>query len=209
MITLLFGPPGSGKGTQAALIAHTQQVPHISTGDIFRAHLKAGTPLGLKVKSIMETGGLVSDELTCELVKDRLSQEDCRAGALLDGFPRSTPQAKWLFESYNQAFSFQAINLVVPGDVLVPRLSGRRVCTGCGSIYHVATGIPTACTKCGGAINQRNDDKEEAVRHRINVYENTTAPVLNYLIASCPVHHIDGVGSVDAVGGRIAALLQK
>lgn len=207
MIILLFGPPGCGKGTQAAQIAQNQEVPHISTGDIFRAHLKAGTELGLKVKSIMASGGLVSDELTCELVQDRLSQPDCSKGALLDGFPRSIPQAKWLFETYKAQFAFQAINLIVPQETLLHRLAGRRVCKACGSSYHIDN-LPEQCTRCGGEIIRRADDEENAVRERLGVYERSTAPVLEFLVASCNVHHIDGVGSVEAVGHRIATALK-
>jgi len=208
VITLLFGPPGSGKGTQAAQIAQSQNVPHISTGDIFRAHLKAGTPLGVRVKSIIDSGALVSDELTCELVKDRLSQPDCVGGALLDGFPRSTPQAEWLFGTYKGQHPFQAVNLVVPEAVLLPRLGGRRVCKSCGSGYHIDQNLPAQCTRCGGDIIRRADDSDEAVKERLAVYERSTAPVLEYLIANCTVHHVDGVGSVEAVGGRIATALK-
>ena len=184
MKLVFLGPPGAGKGTQAKKVRESKNIPHISTGDIFRENLKNETPIGLKARSYMESGGLVPDEIVIELVADRLERDDCKNGFLLDGFPRTLPQAKGLDEALGA--KTEKLDRVVYFDtsdgVVISRLTGRRTCKECGAIYHV-TNIPPkqegACDKCGGELFQRVDDTEETVMERLETYVKETAPLID------------------------------
>jgi len=180
MKLVFLGPPGAGKGTLASLAKEAFNVVHISTGDIFRANIKNGTPLGLKVKAILDSGGLVPDETTIEIVKDRLSQSDCKAGYLLDGFPRTVVQAEALstFDKLDAV-----VNFVLGDDEIVARLSGRRVCKVCGTAYHLKSMPPAklgVCDKCGGELIQRKDDEAVSIQERLRVYEASTQPLIDW-----------------------------
>ena len=177
---VFLGPPGAGKGSLAVKVAEDYQIPHISTGDIFRANIKAQTPLGVKVKAIIDSGSLVSDELTFELVKDRLSQDDCKNGYILDGFPRTIPQAQMLDSLVSD---LKVVNFVIQDEIVIGRLSTRRVCKACGANYNIKTLPPKTegvCDKCGGELYQRDDDKQESILHRMDVYREQTEPLINY-----------------------------
>ncbi|HOT52323.1 MAG TPA: adenylate kinase, partial [Candidatus Hydrogenedentes bacterium] len=182
---VMLGGPGAGKGTQAKRMSEAYKLPHISTGDIFRANLREGTPLGLEAKKYMDAGKLVPDQLTCEIVADRIAQGDCAGGYLLDGFPRSLPQA----ETFQQLLSSRgetldlAINVDVNDDVIVARLSARRSCPKCGAIYNLQFGPPKkegVCDVDGEALIQRQDDQEATIRERLRVYHETTEPIIAY-----------------------------
>ncbi len=177
---IFLGPPGAGKGTLAAKVASAYNIPHISTGEIFRAAIKAKTPLGIKVQSIIDSGSLVSDDITVELVKDRLSQADAKKGFILDGFPRTIPQA----EALEKIIVIDSvINFDIADNDVVKRLSGRRVCKSCGQNYHVVF-MPAKkegiCDACGSDLFIRDDDKIEAISHRLDVYRTQTAPLINF-----------------------------
>ena len=180
---VLLGPPGAGKGTQAVRLVEKYEIPHISTGDIFRKNIKEGTELGKKAQEYMNAGALVPDELVVDLVKDRLQQDDCKNGFLLDGFPRTIFQAEKLDEflsESNQKMDI-VINLKVEKEALIKRLTGRRVCKDCGASYHIVNIPPKkegVCDICGGELIQRKDDNIETVENRINVYEEQTAPLI-------------------------------
>ncbi|MFZ5478702.1 MAG: adenylate kinase [Myxococcota bacterium] len=223
MNALLFGPPGSGKGTQATALAEALAVPHVATGDIFRKNLKEGTDLGKLAKSYMEKGGLVPDSVTCDMVAARLSESDCGLGVremaaaprgvLLDGFPRSTPQAEWLLGWLDDRGHRidHVVNLLVPDAVVIERISGRRTCLGCGATYHVTYAPPKVagtCDRCGGEVVQRKDDAEDVVRDRLATYQQQTAPVLGVLRdAGTTIHDVDGLGTVDEIRSRIFGAL--
>ena len=185
MKIIMLGAPGAGKGTQAAKIAAKYQIPHISTGDIFRANLKAGTELGKKAKEYMDQGLLVPDELTCDLVTDRVSKDDCANGYILDGFPRTIPQAKALeaaLEKMGTDIDY-AINVDVPDSNIVKRMSGRRACVTCGATYHIEHIPPKVegiCDRCGGELILRSDDKPETVQKRLDVYHAQTQPLIDF-----------------------------
>jgi adenylate kinase len=177
---IFLGPPGAGKGTLAVEVAKQYGIPHLSTGDMFRAAIKAASPLGKKVKAILDSGALVSDDITIELVKERLSRDDAKAGFILDGFPRTIPQAEALsaFARIDAAVNFE----IADADV-VKRLSGRRVCKGCGHNHHVEFMPPIkdgVCDKCGSELFIREDDKIEAITHRLEVYRKQTAPLIDF-----------------------------
>lgn len=176
MKLIFLGAPGAGKGTHASRVKDDYNLPHISTGDIFRANIKGGTPLGLKVKSYTERGALVPDELVIDIVKDRLEQPDCAGGYILDGFPRTIAQAQTL-----AAFADidAVINLIVDDEAIIKRVAGRRMCA-CGETYNTATYSLKVCAKCGGELYQRVDDKEETVRNRLSVYNKETAPLIGF-----------------------------
>lgn len=177
---IFLGPPGAGKGSLAVKVKEAYKIPHISTGDIFRANIKEQTPLGLKVKEIIDSGSLVSDELTFELVKDRLAQDDCKNGFILDGFPRTIPQAQML---ETLGLDLACVNFTIDTDVVIRRLSTRRVCKSCGENYNVVTKPPKVegvCDKCGGELYQRDDDKQEAILHRMEVYKEQTEPLIDF-----------------------------
>jgi len=183
MRTILLGPPGAGKGTQADVIVKEFSIPHISTGDIFRQNIKEDTTLGKKAKEYMDQGLLVPDELTVELIKDRLQKDDCKNGFLLDGFPRTIVQADALegcLKSMNQSLDY-VVNIIVSVDLLIERAVGRRVCKDCGQTYHMTFNKPSkegVCDKCGGELLQRKDDTEETVSKRISVYQEQTEPLI-------------------------------
>ena len=185
MKIVMLGAPGAGKGTQAKMIAAKYEVPHISTGDIFRANIKNGTELGRKAKEYMDQGLLVPDELTVDLVIDRLSQEDCKKGYILDGFPRTIPQAEALdaaLAKRGEKMDY-AIDVDVPDENIVNRMSGRRACTGCGATYHIVhnpSGKGDICETCGEVLVLRDDDQPETVQKRLTVYHDQTQPLIDY-----------------------------
>ena len=205
MKLILLGAPGAGKGTHAAKIKEEYNLPHISTGDIFRANIKGGTPLGLLAKSYIDKGALVPDEVVIDIVKDRLEQPDCQNGYILDGFPRTIQQAEALskFEKVDAV-----INIILDDETIVNRVTGRRMCT-CGATYNVSMlGGKNTCEKCGKELYQRDDDKPETVRNRLAVYAAETAPLIDYYRAEGLVKDVDTNGlSIDEVYARIKAVL--
>jgi adenylate kinase len=208
MFVIIFGPPGAGKGTQAARIVESYPIPQVATGDIFRKNLREGTPLGLEAKGYMEAGKLVPDELVSRIAAARLAEEDCARGALLDGFPRSLPQAafldRWLAER-GHAIGL-VVHLVVPDEVIVTRMGGRRTCTHCGASYHVVvspTAVEGVCDRCGSEVIQRPDDNEVTVRTRLATYHEQTSPIVEHYRQKGVVADIDGVGSIDTIGGAV------
>jgi adenylate kinase len=208
MDVILFGPPGAGKGTQASAISSLLGIPHISTGDIFRRHLKEGTELGQLARTYMDKGQLVPDQVVCDIVASRLIEDDARGGALLDGFPRTVPQAEMLYSWLeNQGREVGAVvNLSVPDQLLIARLGGRRTCLGCGGSYHVVHNPPGpggTCTKCGAEVVQRKDDHEETIRARLQTYARDTAPVLGWVGPRTVVHTIDGAKSIGDIQSAI------
>ncbi|MEY9874413.1 adenylate kinase [Streptacidiphilus sp. MAP12-33] len=215
MRIVLVGPPGAGKGTQAALLAKTLSIPHVSTGDLFRANISQGTELGRLAKSIMDTGKLVPDEVTIAMVKDRLQQSDAENGFLLDGFPRNTAQAVALDEILGE-FGIAldgVLDLEVPEDEVVRRIAGRRLCRNdSGHIFHVLYNAPAAegvCDVCGGELYQRSDDSEETVRTRLEVYHTETEPIIEYYAKQGLVTTISALGKVDEVTERAIAALRE
>ncbi len=213
MRVILLGAPGAGKGTQAQFICEKFAIPQISTGDMLRAAVKAGSELGLKVKEIMETGGLVSDEIIIDLVKERIQQDDCANGFLFDGFPRTIPQAEAMLEAGVDID--YVIEIDVADDEIVKRLSGRRVHPGSGRIYHIIFNQPKVEGKddeTGEDLIQRADDEEETVRKRLAIYHEQTKPLVNYYSAeadagNCEYHKLDGTRPVDEVSAELAELL--
>ena len=205
MKLVLLGAPGAGKGTQATRIAEALNIPHISTGDIFRKNLKEGTPVGLKAKAYIDKGQLVPDEVTCEIVKLRIAEADCKNGYLLDGFPRNTMQAE---ELEKMGAPDKVINLDVDLSALAERLTGRRVCGKCGESYHISTKKDTVCDKCGGELIQRADDCLETVNKRLKVYEDSTAPLIKFYEEKGRLIHIDGMKSIDEVFAQIEKALR-
>ena len=201
---VLLGPPGAGKGTQAVRLVEKYEIPHISTGDIFRKNIKEGTELGKKAQEYMNAGALVPDELVVDLVKDRLQQDDCKNGFLLDGFPRTIFQAEKLDEFLSESNLKMdiVINLKVEKEALIKRLTGRRVCKDCGASYHIVNIPPKkegVCDICGGELIQRKDDNNETVENRINVYEEQTAPLIGYYKEAGSLVDFDGEASLDEV----------
>ena len=177
---IFLGPPGAGKGSLAVKVAADYNIPHISTGDIFRANIKNQTELGKKVDAIIKSGGLVSDEITCELVKDRLSQDDAKNGFILDGFPRTIPQAE-MFTAICP--DVKVVNFEIADEMVIKRLSTRRVCKACGANFNILTLPPKVegvCDKCEGELFQRDDDKQESILHRMDVYREQTEPLINF-----------------------------
>lgn len=202
---ILLGAPGAGKGTQAAMIAEEFKVPHISTGDILRRNMKEGTPLGLKAKAFVESGGLVPDEVVIGLVEDRLSQEDCKNGYILDGFPRTIAQAKALDKV---ARIDLAINIDVPFETIIDRLGGRRVCV-CGETYHVSMlNGETTCKRCGKELFIRDDDKPETVKNRLKVYSDQTQPLIDYYRSQNKVVDIKANGTKEEIFADIKKVLE-
>ena len=207
MRIILLGAPGSGKGTMAQKLTSELKIPQISTGDIFRKNLREGTPLGLRVRDIMASGALVPDEITIEIVKNRLAESDCANGYILDGFPRSIAQAKAL-DSFQDIDC--AVNLDVDNETVVKRLSGRRFCPDCSGTFHVSTlnGAKT-CPVCSGKLIIRADDSEETVRERLRVYEETTFPLIEHYRKLGKLVTVDGNGGIDVVYRRILDVLSK
>jgi adenylate kinase len=209
---VLVGPPGAGKGTQAEYVAARLGVPKISTGDIFRTNVGQGTPLGLEAKSYMDAGDLVPDEITIAMVRDRLAQPDAKNGFLLDGFPRNVAQARVLAKIL-EAMDSQldvVVDLQVDHDEVVRRLAGRRTCRSCGHVFHLDYDPPAVadvCDKCGGALFQRDDDREATVRHRLAVYASQTEPLIGHYDALGLLRRIDATGPVAEVTGRAIAVL--
>lgn len=210
--TILLGPPGAGKGTQAVRIAEKYHIPHISTGDIFRDNIKNNTELGRKAKAYMDRGELVPDELVCAIATDRLKKDDCKGGFLLDGFPRTLFQAEKLDAFMaSQAGEIDAvINIDVPDEELVKRITGRRVCPSCGASYHIVNIPPKKegiCDVCGADLQQRADDTEATVRNRIAVYKEQTLPLVTYYRQAGKLKTVDGALGLDEVFRAITTFL--
>ena len=212
MKIIMLGAPGAGKGTQAKKIAEKYQIPHISTGDIFRANIKGGTELGMKAKTFMDQGMLVPDEITIGMLMDRIVQEDCINGYVLDGFPRTIPQA----ESLTKALAERgekvdyAINVDVPDENIINRMSGRRACLGCGATYHITFNPPVKegiCDTCGQELVLRDDDKPETVKKRLDVYHQQTQPLIDYYKNAEVLAEVDGTQPMDAVFQGIVEIL--
>ena len=212
MKIVFMGPPGAGKGTQAEKIIENYQIPHISTGDTFRKAIKDQTELGMEAKRYMDQGALVPDHVTIGIVKDRLSESDCKSGFLLDGFPRTVDQAKALDEiltSLDSKIDY-VINIDVDLDILKERLTGRRICRSCGATYHMIFNPPAVagtCDKCGGELYQRKDDNEETVGNRLDVYVSQTKPLLDYYSLAGNLVNINGQQSIDLVFAEIQDVL--
>ncbi|MFF4411655.1 adenylate kinase [Streptosporangium sp. NPDC001559] len=206
MRLVLVGPPGAGKGTQAQFIASNLSIPKISTGDIFRANVSGGTELGKLAKEYMDRGDLVPDEVTIAMVRDRLSESDAQDGFLLDGFPRNVPQAeilKKMLAEFGVALDI-VLELVVDDEEVVRRLAGRRTCSQCGRIWHVDFDDKKddVCDACGGRLYQRDDDKEETIRHRLEVYQEQTAPLVSFYAQERILVGVDATGPVEEVTQR-------
>ena len=212
MKLIMLGAPGAGKGTQAKKIAEKYGIPHISRGDIFRANIKNGTELGNKAKSYMEQGLLVPDELTCDLVVDRIQQEDCSNGYVLDGFPRTIPQAEALkaaLEKLGTTIDY-AINVEVPDENIVTRMGGRRACLACGSTYHIVYNAPKVedvCDVCGAKLVLRDDDKPETVQKRLTVYHEQTQPLIDFYGKEGVLVEVDGTQNLEDVFQAITKIL--
>ena len=205
---IFLGPPGAGKGSLAVKVSEDYKIPHISTGDIFRANIKAQTPLGVKVKAIIDSGSLVSDELTFELVKDRLAQDDCKNGYILDGFPRTIPQAEMLEGLVSDV---KVVNFEIQDEIVIKRLSTRRVCKACGANYNVLTLKPKVdgvCDKCGGELYQRDDDKQESILHRMDVYREQTEPLINFYKEKGKITDLDASIETDVLLGKFKEIFK-
>ncbi len=205
---IFLGPPGAGKGSLAVKVAEAYKIPHISTGDIFRANIKAQTPLGVKVKAIIDSGSLVSDELTFELVKDRLAQDDCKNGYILDGFPRTIPQAEML---EGLVADVKVVNFEIADEIVIRRLSTRRVCKACGANFNVLTLPPKVegvCYKCGGELYQRDDDKQESIMHRMDVYREQTEPLINFYKNKGKITDLDASIETDVLLGKFKEIFK-
>jgi adenylate kinase len=213
MDLILLGPPGSGKGTQAQKIVERYHIPQISTGDILRAAVKEQTPLGKEAKSYMDQGKLVPDEVVIGIVRERLKAPDCKNGFILDGFPRTVPQAEALeatLQGMNRRID-HVINVDVNNAELLKRLTGRRTCRGCGAMYHLIFGPPQkegVCDRCGGELYQRVDDKEETIKERLKVYEAQTAPLIAYYRGKGSLRTIDGVGAMEKIFQAIVKVIE-
>jgi adenylate kinase len=213
MKIIMLGAPGAGKGTQAKMIAETYKLPHVSTGDIFRANIKNNTDLGKEAKTYMDKGELVPDELTVRILLDRVAQADCANGYVLDGFPRTIPQAEVLDQELtklNDQIDY-AIDVDVPDENIVKRMSGRRACLTCGATYHIEH-IPHKqegiCDKCGSELVQRDDDKEETVLNRLKVYHDQTQPLIDYYTKKNILKTVDGTVDMKDVFAAITAILE-
>ncbi len=214
MRLVLLGAPGAGKGTQAKKLIDKYGIPQISTGDILRKAVADGTPLGKEAKSYMNKGELVPDSVVIGLVKERLAQGDCKKGYILDGFPRTTPQAEALDKvlAEMKASLDTALSVDVDKDILMKRLTGRRTCKGCQQMYNIYFGPPKkdgVCDKCGGELFQRDDDKEATIKNRLDVYEKSTAPLIDYYGKKKILKSVEGMGSVDDIFNKVCAILQS
>lgn len=213
MKIIMLGAPGAGKGTQAKRIADKWQIPHVSTGDIFRANIKNGTELGMEAKKYMDKGALVPDELTVKILLDRVAQEDCKNGYVLDGFPRTIPQAEVLDKELTELGDSidYAINVDVPDENIVNRMSGRRACVACGATYHVVyapTKTEGICDRCGKELILREDDKPETVQKRLSVYHEQTQPLIEYYGAKGILKSVDGTKDMEEVFRDIVKILE-
>lgn len=212
MKVIMLGAPGAGKGTQAKKIADKYQIPHISTGDIFRANIKNDTELGKKAKAYMDQGLLVPDELTLELIMDRFQDPDCANGYVLDGFPRTIPQAEALtraLEEKGDAIDY-AVNVEVPDENIISRMSGRRACLACGATYHIVhipTKVEGICDRCGETLVLRDDDKPETVQKRLDVYHSQTQPLIEYYSRQGKLREVDGTAPMEDVFEAIVKIL--
>ncbi|MBR4514684.1 MAG: adenylate kinase [Lachnospiraceae bacterium] len=212
MKIIMLGAPGAGKGTQAKMIASKYGIPHISTGDIFRANIKNGTELGAKAKQYMDKGELVPDELVVDLIMDRFKEDDAKNGYVLDGFPRTIPQAEALDKALSAAgedIDF-AINVEVPDENIINRMSGRRACVGCGATYHIKYNAPKVegiCDTCGKELILRDDDKPETVKNRLEVYHNQTQPLIDYYEKKGKLKEVDGTVDMNDVFNAIVDIL--
>lgn len=205
MNVILLGAPGAGKGTQAVRLAEKYNIPHISTGDIFRSNIKGQTPIGIVAKSYIDKGQLVPDEVTIQIVKERLEKDDCKNGYLLDGFPRTVSQAEAL-DTFSKVEA--VVNVDVPLNKLLKRITGRRVCAKCGESYHVDyLNGKTDCAKCGAELIQRADDNEVTVASRLDVYEKQTAPLIEYYASKGVLLTVDGDGDIERVFNSICEKL--
>ena len=212
MKIIMLGAPGAGKGTQAKMIADKYGVPHISTGDIFRANIKNGTELGMEAKKYMDQGLLVPDELTVRILLDRVAQDDCKNGYVLDGFPRTIPQAEVLDSELTKLGDHidYAINVDVPDENIVKRMSGRRACLTCGATYHIEHVPPKKegiCDVCGSELVLRDDDKPETVKNRLNVYHEQTQPLIDFYTEKGVLKTVDGTVPMEEVFAAITAIL--
>ena len=212
MKIIMLGAPGAGKGTQAKKIADKYQIPHISTGDIFRANIKDGTELGKKAKAYMDQGLLVPNDLTLELIMDRFQKPDCKDGYVLDGFPRTIPQAEALTEALEKKGETidYAVNVEVPDSNIVDRMSGRRACLSCGSTYHIVYAPAKTegiCDRCGEKLVLREDDKPETVKNRLDVYHSQTQPLIDYYTKQGKMAEVDGTQDVEDVFQAIVKIL--
>ena len=213
MKLILLGPPGAGKGTQAKMLTEKFSIPQISTGDILRAAVKDGTPMGQKVRAFMNSGGLVPDEVVVGIVRDRLQEEDCKNGFILDGFPRTVAQADALQTSLQEMGKDldRVISLEVDTEALVERLTGRRTCKECGRGYHVkfdSSRVAGICDTCGGTLFQRDDDQEETIRKRLQVYADQTSPLIRYYREAGVLMELDGMQPIRLVQEKLLSLLQ-
>ncbi len=212
MKIVMLGAPGAGKGTQAKMIAEKYGIPHVSTGDIFRANIKNGTDLGKEAKTYMDKGELVPDELTVRILLDRVAQEDCKNGYVLDGFPRTIPQAEVLdteLTKLGEKIDY-AINVEVPDENIIKRMSGRRACLSCGATYHIEHVPPKKegiCDKCGSELVLRDDDKEETVKNRLNVYHQQTQPLIDFYNNKKVLKEVDGTVDMKDVFKAITDIL--
>lgn len=212
MKIIMLGAPGAGKGTQAKKIAAKYGIPHISTGDIFRANIKGGTELGMKAKTFMDQGMLVPDEITIGMLMDRIHEDDCAKGYVLDGFPRTIPQAESLtnaLKSMGEAIDY-AVNVDVPDENIVSRMGGRRACVSCGATYHVEFNAPRTegvCDTCGEKLVLRDDDKPETVQKRLNVYHEQTQPLIDYYTKAGILKTVDGTVDMNDVFKAIVDIL--
>jgi len=214
MIIILFGPPGAGKGTQAALISNKYGIPHIATGDIFRDAISRGTKLGKIAEEYLKRGDLVPDEIVNSIVKERISMDDCKDGFILDGYPRTINQAKALDEILKEMGRDVdlVINIVVSDENIIKRLSYRRICKVCGAVYHLITNPPKKdeiCDKCGGPLYQREDDKEEVIRNRLLVYRERTKPIIDYYKGKGVLVNVDGNLTIEEVWKQIERLIDE
>ena len=212
MNLILLGAPGAGKGTQAKMIAEKYMIPHISTGDIFRANIKNGTELGKQAKEYMDKGQLVPDELTVKILLDRVAQEDCKNGYVLDGFPRTIPQAEVLDKALTELGDHidYAIDVNVPDENIIKRMSGRRACLTCGATYHIEHVPPKKegiCDACGNELVLRDDDKPETVKNRLDVYHKQTQPLIDYYTEKNILKTVDGTVDMMDVFGAITSIL--
>ncbi len=213
MRLVLLGAPGAGKGTQAKKLIEKYGIPQISTGDLLRAAVKDGTPLGKEAKGYMDSGGLVPDSVVLGMMEERLKQDDCKKGYILDGFPRNTAQAEALdkmLDGMGMAIT-GAISVDVPTEDLMKRLTGRRTCKSCGQMFNVHFSAPKAegvCDKCGAELYHRDDDREDTIKNRLKVYEEQTAPLITYYGDKGILHSIEGTGSIDDIFAKVCAVVE-